>query len=104
MMAAKRKAESTSVKLVRKGFNYKSKFSRDLESGSHKMYVESLTITPESDSLQEQLPKPQPFEDLLPASYDDTADITLNMQHYKLRLRLMNHLMMGWMTRTHCIA
>lgn len=43
------------------------------------MYVESLTIMPESDSLQGQLPgaELQPLEDLLPASVDDIPDITV---------------------------
>lgn len=79
-MAAKRKAESTYFcEACEKGFDYKSKYSRHLESGSHKMYVQSLTIMSESDSLQGQLPgaEPQPLEDLLPASVDDTPDITV---------------------------
>ena len=61
MMAAKRKAESPYFcEACGKGFDYKSKFSRHLESGSHKMYVESLAIMPESEG---QLPtsEPQPL-------------------------------------------
>ena len=78
-MAAKRKAESTYFcEACEKGFDYKSKFVRHLESGSHKMYVESLTIMPESDSLQGQLLEPQPLEDLLPASVYDAAVTALS--------------------------
>ena len=84
-MAAKRKAESTYFcEACGKGFDYKSKFARHLESGSHKMYVESLTITPESDSLQGQLPEPQHLKGQLPAVVDNTPDIMVTaLSHFQ---------------------
>lgn len=89
MMAAKRKAESPYFcEACGKGFDYKSKFSRHLESGSHKMYVESLAITPESEG---QLPTPsepgpQPLlgdsEDTLLATLCDIPDIMVTASSY----------------------
>ena len=62
MMVVKRKAESTSAQPVKRDLTTSPNLP---ESGSHKMYVESLTLMSESDSLQGQLTEPQPLEDLL---------------------------------------
>lgn len=44
-MAGKRKAEyNFFCEACEKGFTFQSKYSRHIESGSHKMFVESLNI------------------------------------------------------------
>ena len=97
-MAAKRKAESPYFcEACGKGFDYKSKFSRHLESGSHKMYVESLAIMPESESLQGQPLEPTQSllnsdDTILPATLHDIPDIivplTLNTYNFSMHLTL----------------
>ena len=61
---AKRKSEYTFYcEVCEKGFEYKSKYARHLESGSHKMFAESLTFglrTYEQDSVNELSLTPSP--------------------------------------------
>ena len=84
------------------------------------MYVESLAIMPESESLQEQPLEPRSLlnsdDTILPATLQDIPDImvplTLNTSMYltlyfiilSWKRRLTNHLMMGLMMMIHHVS